>query len=88
MKSVFYQPSSPFAGTYPCAPCRVENAFSIYNNGYIYNFVVRDKVIPEDPYMVMMKAYAFSVQFATPYPGGEPPRVIRDALIKGAVAVL
>lgn len=88
MRSILFQPASPFPTSLPCGPCRTEDQFDIHKNGYMYSFVVRDKVIPEDPYLVMLKAYAFSVQFATPYPGSEPSRAIRDYLIKGSVVVL
>ena len=88
MKSILFQPSNPFRGAEPCAPCRTEETFTIHKNGYIYTFVMRDKLIPEDPYIVLIKAAAFSIQYASPYPGGEPPRAVRDFLIKGAVAAL
>ena len=72
----------------PCAPCRTEETYSIHKNGYIYNFVVRDKIAVEDPYITAVKAYAFSVRFASVFPGSEPSRAIRDFLIKGAVVVM
>ena len=88
MKSLLFQPTTPFPGMTPCPACRTEQAFDIHKNGYIYSFVMRDKIIPEDPYLVLIKAQAFSVQFASQYPGAEPPRAVRDFLIKGSVVVL
>ena len=88
MKSILFQPTTPFPGTYPCPPGRNEQPFKLYQNGYTYSFVVRDKVVPEDLMLVLMKAYAFSIKYAVPYPGGEPPRVVRDYLIKNSVSAL
>jgi len=88
MKSILFQPATPFPGVVPCGPCRTEQKFDIHKNGYIYSFVMRDKIVPEDPYLVLIKAYAFSVRYASKYPGAEPPRAVRDFLIKGPVVVL
>jgi len=88
MKSVLFQPTTPFPGMTPCGPCRAEKQFDIHKNGYIYSFVMRDKIVPEDPYLVLVKAYAFSVRYGSRYPGAEPPRRVRDYLIKSSVVVL
>ena len=85
MKSTFYQPTNPFPGTTPCPAGRTEQQFDLHRNGYVYQFVMRDKVVPEDPYLVLIKAYAFSVRFACKYPGGCPPRPVLDFLIKQQV---
>jgi len=88
MKSVLFQPSNPFPGVTPCPPCRTEQAFDIHKNGYVYSFVMRDKIVPEDPYIVMIKALAFAVRYSSVYPGAEPPKAVRDFLIKSSVVVL
>lgn len=88
MKSTLFQPATPFPQMQPCGACRTEQAYSIHKNGYLYNFVIRDKITVEDPYIAAVKAYAFSVRFASVFPGSEPSRAIRDFLIKAAVIVM
>jgi hypothetical protein len=51
----------------------------------IYRFTMRDKVAVEDPYLVLVKATAFAIRHGVGYPGGIPPRKVRDFLIKGSV---
>jgi hypothetical protein len=44
--------------------------------------MLRDKIAPEDPYLVMVKAAAFSIQHNEPYNGTPIPRSVKDFLIK------
>lgn len=88
MLSKLYQPTSPFTEAVPCASCRIEDSFTLYKNGYAYSFVMRDKVAIEDPHITMMKALAFQIRHAVPYPGGVPSRTLRDFLIKTSVVAV
>ena len=53
----------------------------------MYNLVLRDKVAPEDPYLMLVKATAFAMQEGEPYVGRPPSRAIRDFLIKDVVVI-
>lgn len=89
MKSLIAQGSTPFTDPQSCGAdsCRTEAKFSIRKNGRIYRFVVRDKVQPEDPYFVLVKAAAFAIQSGEPYSGRTPPRSLKDFLIKSSVII-
>lgn len=84
MRSLLAQGKTPFTVPDGCAlePCRVEVEFSFRENGRIYRFVARDKIFPEDPYLVLVKAAAFAVQQAEPYNGRTPERNVKDFLVK------
>jgi hypothetical protein len=60
---------------------------SLRKDGRIYTFVLRDKVVPEDPYLVLVKAVGFAIQMNEPYSGQAPERSIRDFLVKGNVVI-
>lgn len=89
MKSLLFQGVTPFEEPPGCAiePCRTEVRFAIRKNGRVYRFTARDKVIPEDPYVVMVKASAFAVAQGEPYAGRTPPRSVKDFLIKSSVVI-
>jgi hypothetical protein len=85
MKSLLSQPTNPFPNTTLCQAGRQEQTFALYQNGFRYTFTVRDKLAVEDPFLVLSKAVGFAIKHATPYPGGAPPRKVRDFLIKNTV---
>jgi len=89
MKSLLHQGVSPFEVPPECGsiPCRSEVPITIRKNGRLYQFVLRDKVVPEDPYLVMVKAIAFSIAQGEPYAGKAPDRGVRDFLIKDSVII-
>lgn len=68
-----------------CAPGRQEVRATFRKNGRLYNVVLRDKVVPEDPYLVLVKAAAFAIRNNEPYAGRLIPRTIKDFLIKSSV---
>ena len=84
MKSLLYVAGATNLTLPPgCGICdRVEVPISIRSDGRIYRFILRDKVVVEDPYLVMVKALAFSIRQGEPYPATPPSRKIRDFLIK------
>ena len=88
MKSLLFQ-GSIFSEPPGCAalPCRTEVQISLRKNNRIFRFVLRDKLVPEDPYLVMVKAIAFAIQNSEPYAGKEPDRSIKDFLIKNSVVI-
>jgi hypothetical protein len=60
---------------------------SLKKNGRIYRFVVRDRIVPEDPYLMLVKAAAFARQTDSTYSGRSPRRSVRDFLIKDSVVI-
>ena len=87
MRSQLFEPSSPFEEPPQCGPCRTEVIKVFRKNGRLYRMVIRDKVVVEDPYLVMVKAFAFAVKEGEPYMGQQPPRSVRDFLIKSSVVI-
>ena len=91
MRSLLAQGVTPFVEPEGCGinadRCRVEATFSIRKNGRIYRFVARDKLQPEDPYFVLVKAAAFAVRQGEPYNARTPGRGLKDFLIKSSVVV-
>lgn len=89
MRSLLAQGATPFVEPEGCGLdlCRVEAKFAIRKNGRIYRFVARDKIQPEDPYFVLVKAVAFAVQHGEPYNGRTPGRSLKDFLIKSSVVI-
>lgn len=89
MKSLLFQQVIPFPSPPGCSalPCRQEATVSIKKNGRIYRFVVRDKIVPEDPMLVLTKAIAFSLQSGEAYNGTSPTRALKDFLIKQRLGI-
>lgn len=87
MRSRLFADDSPFSEPPDCHPCRIEVERTIRKNGRLYHLVLRDKIVVEDPYLVMVKATAFAVAQGEPYNGTVPPRGIRDFLIKSSVVI-
>jgi hypothetical protein len=55
---------------------------NIKKNGRLYQFVLRDKVVAEDPYLVMVKAIAFAIRQREPYAAVSPSRSVLDFLVR------
>lgn len=87
MKSRLFSSDSPFVEPPSCGPCRTEVKVTLRKDGRLYHLVLRDKVVVEDPYLVMVKATAFAMAQGEPYRGLPPPRSIRDFLIKSSVVI-
>jgi len=89
MRSLLYQGVTPFTEPPACGalPCRTEVPFTFRKGDRLYQFVMRDKVIPEDPFLVMVKAIAFSITTGEFYKGMPPERSVRDWLIKNSVVI-
>jgi hypothetical protein len=89
MKSLIAQGVTPFTIPVGCdlESCRTEAKFAIRKNGRIYRFVVRNKIQPEDPYFVLVKAAAFALRHGEPYNGRTPERSLKDFLIKSSVVI-
>ena len=90
MKSLLFQPNAcPFSDPEGCQvrPPRQEVTLAIRNGGRVYRFKLTDKVVPEDPYLVLAKATAFAVMTEEPYNGLPPDRTVRDWLIKNTVVI-
>jgi hypothetical protein len=89
VKSLLFQGGLSVPEPPGCAalPCRSETSVSIKKNGRIYRFVVRDQILPEDPFLVLAKAAGFARQTDTAYAGRSPKRSVRDYLIKDNVVI-
>lgn len=88
MKSLLFQSgATPFAEPDGCGAGRSEVPIQLRKNGRIYTFIARDKLMPEDPYLVLVKAAAFAIQTGEAYNGTPPNRSIRDFLIKSSVVI-
>ena len=85
MKSLLFQPTSPFPGVVPCPAGRDESTFMIIKNGFGYRFTVRSNPAVEDPYVNMVKACALAIKHGIGYPGGMPTKEVRDFFIKNSV---
>ncbi len=86
-KSLLFTGDLPYEDPPGCGPCRVEIPLVIQKNGRLYNFIVRDKISIEDPYLMMVKAGAFAIRTGEPYAGNSPSRDVRDFLIKSNVVI-
>lgn len=89
MKSLIYQGVSPFSDSAACKlqPCRQEVVINLRKDGRIYRLIARDKLTPEDPYLVLVKAAAFAIQTGEAYNGTTPTRAVKDFLIKSSNVV-
>lgn len=90
MKSLLFQPgATPFTEPDGCGaiPCRTEVPINVRKNGRIYRFILRDKVIPEDGYLALVKAVAFAIQLNEPYAGSSPERSVKDFMVKNNVVI-
>ena len=89
MKSLLFQEDGPFEQPSECMllPCREEVTINLRKDGRIYRMVLRDKIVPEDPYLVLVKAAAFSIQTGEVYNGTPPNRALKDFLIKDSVII-
>lgn len=56
-------------------------------NGKIVTVIIRDSVVPEDPYLVLAKAFALAARTGEGFKAQQTPRRIKDALIKTTVTI-
>lgn len=89
MKSLLFQGGLNFPTPPGCSalPCRQEATVNIKKDGRIYRFVIRDKIVPEDPHIMLTKAVAFAIQTGEAYNGTSPNRALKDFLIKDSVII-
>lgn len=86
-KSILFSGTLPYTEPDDCKPGRQEVFVTLKKYGRFYRFVVRDKIVVEDPYLVMVKASAFAISEGEPYSGQTPERSVRDFLIKQNVVI-
>ena len=87
MKSFLFRGVTPFTESEDCAPGRTEVNVTVRKDGRLYRFVIRDKVVVEDPYLVLVKARAFAIRANEPFGAQPPSRSVRDFLIKSSVVI-
>jgi len=56
-------------------------------NGRIIRVILRDSIVPEDPYLNMARAKALSVRTGEPYNRDRVSRSIKDHLIKQNISI-
>lgn len=89
MKSLLFQEGVTFPEPPGCSalPCRQEATVRLKKDGRIYQFVVRDKIVPEDASIMLVKAAAFAIRTGEAYNGTSPSRSLKDFLIKDSVVI-
>jgi len=87
MKSLIHQGVTPYESPATCFFGRKSGVFTLRKNGRLYRYVVRDRVVPEDPYFVMVKAAAFAIRHGEPYNAKVPKRALKDFMIKSSVVI-
>ena len=87
MKSLLFTTYSPFGTPPGCGLGRQESLVTIPYQGQLYYMTIRDKIVPEDPYLVMVKGGAYSVNHSVPYPATAPERSLLDFLVKNNVVI-
>lgn len=86
-RSLLYSEGQALQEPPGCGPCRQEVKATIKKGGRLYTLTIRDKVVVEDPYLVMVKAAAFAVSEGEPYMGRATPRSVKDFLLKSSVVI-
>ena len=86
-RSLLFTHTLPFGVPAVCTPCRQEVTVTIREHGRLYTLKIRDKIVVEDPYTVLVKAEAFAIAEGEPYNGTAPERAVRDFLIKNNVVI-
>jgi hypothetical protein len=56
-------------------------------NGRLVTVTLRNSLVPEDPYLVLAKAKAFSVRTGERYTAPKTPRSVKDILIKTNISI-
>lgn len=87
MKSRLFQETPPLIEPPGCGPCRQERFITIRHKGRLIRIVVRDKIVVEDSFLVMVKAAAFSIQTGALYNASPVKRNYKDFLIKSSLTI-
>lgn len=89
MKSLLFQDGAVFTEPPGCSaiPCRTEVPFTLKKGGRLYQYVLRDKIEVEDPYLVLVKAQAFAIRAGENNAGRSPERSVKDFLLKSDVVI-
>lgn len=86
MKSLLYQTNTGLDVPDSCQiGTRVEVPVNIRWQGRTYRFVAREQLVPEDPYLVMVKAAAHAVITGEQYNGTPPGRDVKDFLVQNTL---
>ena len=64
----------------------VSRTYSL-NNGRLITVILRDTIVPEDPYLNMARAKCLALRTGEPYDSDRTSRVIKDQLIKTNVTL-
>lgn len=88
-KSLLYQTdATPFQVPPGCGLCdRNEVPITLRKNGRLYRFILRDKIVVDDIYLIGIKAAAFAIQQGEPHAGVPADRTVKDFLIKQDIVI-
>jgi hypothetical protein len=64
----------------------VSRTYSL-NNGRLITVILRDTIVPEDPYINMARARCLALRTGEPFDSDRTSRVIKDQLIKTNVTL-
>lgn len=81
MRSLLYRDGQNLREPADCVLSRREVVVQVQQKDRTYTMTIRDKASELDPYLVGVKAAAFSVRTGEPYMGRVVPREVRRALI-------
>ena len=56
-------------------------------NGIVVTVTLRNSLVPEDPYLVLAKAKAYSTKTGSAYNAPKTPRSVKDILIKTNISI-
>lgn len=68
-------------------PCRQEVQIRVRKAGRIYTYTLNDKIVPEDPFLMLVRAAAFAIRSGEAFNGTTPSRDVKDFLIKNSVVI-
>ena len=56
-------------------------------NGRVVRVILRNSIVPEDPYLSLARAQALSVRTGEAFQSNRVPRIIKDTLIKTNISI-
>lgn len=84
-KSLLFSPGQQLVVPAFCGTGRQEVKVTVQSGSRSYTMTMHDRIVVEDPYLVLVKAAVFATRQQEPYMGRAIPRSVRDFLIKSSV---
>lgn len=71
-----------------CNDCRTVAARTYrIQDGTVVRVILRDAVVPEDPYLNMVRAQLYSIRTGEAYGSNRTDRDVKDSLIKTTITI-